>query len=53
MQMSLKMFSGIANSVDPDETAPLKQSDLGLHYLHMSVSQTLRYSKFQDIYHTF
>ena len=42
-QLSLKMLSGIANSVDPDQTAPLEQSDrdLGLHCLHMPFCHTL------------
>ena len=31
------MLSGMANSVDPDQTAPLEQSDLGLHCLHMAI----------------
>ena len=30
-----KILGGKANSVDPDQTAPKKQSDLGLHCLHM------------------
>ena len=38
MHLSLKMRSGMANSEDPDQTA---QSDLGLHYLHMSFCQKL------------
>ena len=46
MQLSLKMLSRIANSVDPDQTAPLEQSDLGLHCLHMPFCQTFRCSKF-------
>ena len=39
MQSFLKILSGMANSVDPDQTAPEEQSDLGLHYLHMPFSQ--------------
>ena len=35
------MLSGMANSVDPDQTAPKEQSDLGLHCLHMTFCQTL------------
>ena len=35
MQSFLIILSEIANSVDPDQTAPLEQSDLGLHCLHM------------------
>ena len=36
MQLFLKVLSGIANSVDPDQSAPKvlkEQSDLGRHYL--------------------
>ena len=29
------MLCEMANSVDPDQTAPKEQSDLGLHCLHM------------------
>ena len=36
MQLFLRIFSGMANSVDPDQTAPSEQSDLDLHCLHMS-----------------
>ena len=35
MQLFLKILSGMTNSVDPDQTAHHKQSDLGLHSLHM------------------
>ena len=38
MWFFLKILSGMANSVDPDQTAPLglkEQSDLGLYCLHM------------------
>ena len=31
--MHPKDIDGMANSVDPDQTASLEQSDLGLHYL--------------------
>ena len=31
----LAVFSGLPNSVGPDQTAPEEQSDLGLHSLHM------------------
>ena len=31
--MHPKDADGMANSVDPDQTAPKKQSDLGLHCL--------------------
>ena len=34
--MCPKDAEGIANSVDPDQTAPEEQSDLGLHYLPRS-----------------
>ena len=34
--MHQKDADGMANSVDPDETAPLVQSDLGLHCLPLS-----------------
>ena len=34
----------MTNSVDPDQTAPQEQSDLGLHCLHMPfLSDTLMY----------
>ena len=33
------MFSGMANSVDPDQTLLQEQSDLGLHCLHMLFCQ--------------
>ena len=38
MQLFLKIFTGMANSVDPDQ----EQSDLGLHCLHI-LSDTLMY----------
>ena len=41
MQLSCKLLSGMANSVDPDQTAPKEQSDLGLHCLRMTFCQTL------------
>ena len=34
MQLFLKILSGMAHSVDPDQTVP----DLGLHCLHVSFS---------------
>ena len=37
---AFKKLSGMANSVDPNQT------DLGLHCLHMSFCLTLRCSKF-------
>ena len=39
----------MTNSVDPDQTAPSGQSDLGLHYLDMLFCQKLWCTKFQDI----
>ena len=42
-------LSGMANIVDPDQTAPLEQSDLGLHCLHGPSCQKIRCT---DIYHT-
>ena len=41
----LKYLVEMANSVDPDQTAPSglqEQSDLGLHCLHMPFCETLR-----------
>ena len=38
MQLFLKILSGMANSVDPDQTAP----NLGLHCLHMPFVRKLR-----------
>ena len=35
------MLSGMTNNVDSDQTAPKEQSDLGLHCLHMRISNTL------------
>ena len=35
MQLFLKILSEMANCVDPDQTALMKQSDLGLPCLHM------------------
>ena len=47
----LKIPNGMANNVDPDQTAPeQEQSDLGLHCLHMPLCQTLWCRKFKDIY---
>ena len=50
----LKILGEMANSVDPDQTAPStlirlllqEQSDLGLHCLHMPFCQTLLVIKF-------
>ena len=36
--MSPNDADGMANSVDPDQTVPLFQSDLGLHCLPMHIS---------------
>ena len=41
MQLFLKILSGMTNSVDPDQAAPKKLSDLGLHCLHMPFCQQL------------
>ena len=41
MQLFLKALSGMANSIDPDQTAPSGQSDLGLYCLHMAFYQQL------------
>ena len=49
MQLFLKILSEMANSVDPDQTAP-EQSDLGLHCLHMSFCHKLKCSIFYGIY---
>ena len=37
MRLFFKVLSEEANSVDPDQTAPKEQSDLGLHCLHMPI----------------
>ena len=37
---AIKILSGIANSEDPDQTA---SSDLGLHCLHIQLSETLMF----------
>ena len=43
MQLLLEIFSGIANSIDPDQTAQ-EQSDLGLQCLHIAIlSESLVY----------
>ena len=42
MQLSLKILSGMANSVDPEQTAP----DLSLHCLHIPFCQKRWYTKF-------
>ena len=43
MQLCLKIFNGMANNVDPDQTGALlqEQSDLGLHCLHIPFCQKL------------
>ena len=44
-----KDANGIANSEDPDQTAPEEQSDLGLHCLPRSICpKTLRYSSLNE-----
>ena len=40
MHMLLKILSGMANSVDPDQTAPSGAVDLNLHSLHVILSDT-------------
>ena len=35
MQLHIEIHCGIGNSVDPDQMAPLYQSDLGLNCLPM------------------
>ena len=46
--INFKILSGMANSVDPDQTAPLQeQSDLGLHCLHMPICQQLWCTNFR------
>ena len=39
MQLFLEILSGMTNSIDPDQTAPKEQSDLGLHSWHMPFCQ--------------
>ena len=46
MHLFLEILSGMANSVDPDQTALQEQSDLGLHCLHMPFSQNIWFTKF-------
>ena len=45
MELFLKILreilSDMPNSIDPDQTAPKEQSDLGLHCLHMPFCQKL------------
>ena len=50
VQLLLKTFSGMTSSIDPDHAAPLEQSDLSLHGLHMPFFRSFG-TKFQDIYH--
>ena len=50
MHLSLKVLSGMANSEDPDQTAPKEQSDLDMHCLHMAFCQKLLCLKFKTIY---
>ena len=43
MQKFLKILCGVANSVDPDQTAPTlfsEQSDLGLQFAYAILSET-------------
>ena len=46
VQLFLKMISGMANSVDPDQTAPSGAVWSGLHCLHMPFCQKLWCTKF-------
>ena len=46
MQVFPTLPSRMANSVDPDQTAPEEQSDLGLHCWHMPLSLTRWCTKF-------
>ena len=46
--MSPTDAEGLASSVDPDQTAPLEQSDLGLHCLPIPVS-VKTYRNIEDI----
>ena len=46
MQLFPKIPSGMANSVDPDQTLLQEQSDLGVHCLHMTFCQTFWFTKF-------
>ena len=39
--MCPKSADGMANSVDPDRTAPRSESDLGLHCLHRPLSENV------------
>ena len=41
MQLLLKILSGMANSVDPDQTAPKKHSDLSALFANAILSDTL------------
>ena len=52
MQLFLKILSGMAKIVDPDQTAPSEciRSNLGLHCLHMPFCQKLLCTKILDIY---
>ena len=42
---SPKDADGMANSVNPDQTAPLEQSDLGLHCLYRLIFPIHKYTK--------
>ena len=44
MQMLLKILNGKADSVDPDQTAPFGQSDLGLHWLQITDITKIMYT---------
>ena len=50
MQLFPNILSEMANSVDPDQTAPFwlkEQSDLGLHCLHMPFCQKIWHTNFR------
>ena len=50
-----KILHEMANSVEPDQTAPellQDKSNLGLHYLHMPIYDKFWCKKFSDIYCT-
>ena len=46
MHFFLNMISEMANSADPDQTAPKEQSDLRMHCLDMPFFQALWCTKF-------
>ena len=46
MQLFLKLLSGMANSIDPDQTTPSGAIWSGLHCLHMPFCQKFWNAKF-------